>query len=86
MSKLNDENINILLRMLQEEMIENEDLCKKNYDLKNEIDRIKEHADRLVEQIHELEKLRSQDLYEKELMLADVDSIVQRSETIDERD
>ena len=86
MSKLNDENINILLRMLQEEMIENEDLCKKNYDLKNEIDRIKEHADRLVEQIHELEKLRSQDLYEKELMLADVDSVVQRSKTIDDRD
>ena len=86
MSKISDKNINTLLNWVSNKDYIIEKLQEEIKLKDKEIDAIKTYSDRFIEQINELEKLRSQDLYEKELMLADVDSVVQRSKTIDDRD
>ena len=76
MSKVTDKNIQTLLGLLTIKETKIQELEKDLVSAKRMlgIQQVK---------IEQLNEQHNKDLYEKELMLADVDSIVQRSETID---
>lgn len=74
MSSINSENIYRLLTWIGEEKSKVENLTEQ-------IRRKDSVIKQLSDMIEELEKQHKRDLYEKELMLADVDSVVQRDET-----
>ena len=77
MSSMNSENIYRLLTWIGEEKNKVENLTEQ-------IRRKDSVIKQLSDMIEELEKQHKRDLCEKELMLADVDSVVQRSETAEE--
>ena len=77
MSSMNSENIYRLLTWIGEEKNKVENLTEQ-------IRRKDSVIKQLSDMIEELEKQHKRDLCEKKLMLADVDSVVQRSETAEE--
>ena len=83
MSKLNDKNINILLGMVNDK---DQEINRLHYSIRRKNEDLKNYEKReklLFERIKELDEQHKRDLYEKELMLADMDSVVQRDKTIE---
>jgi septal ring factor EnvC (AmiA/AmiB activator) len=84
-------NIEQLITMVNEEkknartlICDLEEKQKEIRSLKKEREELMNANRNLSYRVVNLEQLRDRDLYEKELMLADVDSVVKRDETIDE--